>query len=36
VHFLDEADTLIVRPDLYEKAPLHQLADIGKHVLPGE
>jgi LysR family transcriptional regulator, glycine cleavage system transcriptional activator len=33
VHFLDEADTLIISPALYERAPLRQLADIGKHAL---
>jgi DNA-binding transcriptional LysR family regulator len=35
VHFLDEADTLIVSPALYERAPLHQPADVAKHVLLG-
>lgn len=35
VHFLDEADTLIVSPALCEKLPLHQPADIRNHVLLG-
>ena len=35
VHFLDEADTLIVSPALYDRAPLHQPADIAKQVLLG-
>jgi LysR family transcriptional regulator, glycine cleavage system transcriptional activator len=33
VHFLDEADTLIVSPALYDRVPLHQPADIAQHVL---
>lgn len=35
VHFLGEADTLIVSPALYERMPLHHPADIAKHVLIG-
>jgi LysR family glycine cleavage system transcriptional activator len=31
--FLNEADTLIVSPALYERAPLRQPADVEKHVL---
>jgi DNA-binding transcriptional LysR family regulator len=33
VPFLPEADTLIVSPALFERMPLHQLGDIGSHVL---
>lgn len=35
VHFLDEIDTLIVSPSLYEREPLRQPADVAKHVLLG-
>jgi LysR family transcriptional regulator, glycine cleavage system transcriptional activator len=35
VHFLDEADTLIVSPALYDCAPLHQPSDVAEHVLLG-
>jgi DNA-binding transcriptional LysR family regulator len=35
VHFLDEADTLIVSPALYERTPLNQPSDVAKHVLLG-
>jgi LysR family transcriptional regulator, glycine cleavage system transcriptional activator len=35
VHFLDETDTLIVSPGLYERAPLHQPTGVAKHVLLG-
>ncbi len=35
LHFLDEADTLIISPTLYEQIPLRQLADIANHVLLG-
>ena len=35
VPFLPEADTLIVSPALFERAPLHQPADIASHVLLG-
>lgn len=35
VHFLDEMDTLIVSPALYERTPLRQPPDIAKHVLLG-
>jgi LysR family transcriptional regulator, glycine cleavage system transcriptional activator len=35
VSFLPEADTLIVSPTLFERAPLHQPADIASHVLLG-
>jgi LysR family glycine cleavage system transcriptional activator len=31
--FLDETETLIVNPALYERAPLHRPADIENHVL---
>lgn len=33
VHFLDETDTLIVSPALYERTPLREPTDITKHVL---
>jgi LysR family transcriptional regulator, glycine cleavage system transcriptional activator len=33
VHFLGEADTLIVSPALQERAPLHRPADVENHVL---
>jgi LysR family glycine cleavage system transcriptional activator len=32
-HFLDEADTLIVGPELYDRAPLRQLSDVHEHIL---
>ncbi|MEJ0050213.1 MAG: LysR substrate-binding domain-containing protein [Methylovirgula sp.] len=35
LHFLDETDTLIISPALYEQAPLRQPADIAGHVLLG-
>jgi LysR family transcriptional regulator, glycine cleavage system transcriptional activator len=35
VPFLDEADTLIVSPALFEREPLHQPADIANHILLG-
>ena len=35
VRFLDESDTLIVSPALYERAPLHRPAEVAKHVLLG-
>jgi LysR family glycine cleavage system transcriptional activator len=35
VSFLPEADTLIVSPTLFERAPLHQPADIANPVLLG-
>jgi LysR family glycine cleavage system transcriptional activator len=35
VHFLDETDTLIVSPALYERTPLREPTDITKHVLLG-
>jgi hypothetical protein len=35
VPFLSEADALIVSPALFERAPLHQSADIANHVLLG-
>jgi LysR family glycine cleavage system transcriptional activator len=35
VSFLQEADTLIVSPTLFERSPLHQPADIASHVLLG-
>jgi LysR family transcriptional regulator, glycine cleavage system transcriptional activator len=35
VHFLNEADTLIVSPALHARVPLHQPADVVKHVLLG-
>jgi DNA-binding transcriptional LysR family regulator len=35
VHFLDEADTLIVSPALYELAPFDQPADVAQHILLG-
>jgi LysR family transcriptional regulator, glycine cleavage system transcriptional activator len=35
VPFLPEADTLIVSPALFERAPLHRPADIASHVLLG-
>jgi len=33
VHFLDEADTLVVSPALQERAPLRTPADIARHIL---
>jgi DNA-binding transcriptional LysR family regulator len=33
--FLSETDTLIVSPALFERAPLHHVADIAGHVLLG-
>lgn len=33
VSFLREADTLIVSPALFERAPLHSLGDVADHVL---
>jgi LysR family transcriptional regulator, glycine cleavage system transcriptional activator len=35
VHFLDEVDTLIVSPTLYEHAPLREPADVARHILLG-
>lgn len=35
VHFLNEADTLIVSPALHERSPLLRPADIANHVLLG-
>ncbi len=33
VRFLDEADTLIVRPSLFDERPIHRPEDIAGHVL---
>ena len=35
VHFLTSSDTRIIGPALYERAPLHQPADVKKHVILG-
>jgi LysR family transcriptional regulator, glycine cleavage system transcriptional activator len=35
VRLLNEFDTLIMSPDLYERAPLEQPTDIGAHILMG-